>query len=612
MVDAIIEVSSEAGRQIGGIYTVLQSKSSQLVKKFGDNYLLIGFCDDKCEADFKEEIPSEEMEKVFRSLDAEGITCKVGRWIYGSNARLIIVNASKFAKKMTNYQDGMEKHDSMANYIKFTLWKNFGVDSLMSTEWDFTENVVWGYACGMLIERLLATPFYSGKKTVAQFHEWISGSALLYCKMKNLPCGTVFTTHATVLGRSMSAAGKDVLALSLDPLARANVSNSYRFGVEAKHLLESAAAKNADVFTTVSETVALEVRYILDRYPDVITTNGLDLSDSPLAQDISATRKYVRSEMIQFCESYFIAHYAQSYKNPLMLYTSGRYEFTNKGFDIFISALGILNSRLKSQKPAPERRIFAFVFAPSATIGPRQSVIKNYLTLDKIHEYLSTLAQNKNGVIDENYVNLQAATSYLVGKTRADVASMARSFSKEGPNPLINAFDLMYANDKIVNSCIESGLTNSQDDVVKVIFYPSYVKPSDGLLELPYHDVISGMDAGIFMSRYEPFGYTPAESALHGNIAVTSDTTGIGRFLKSKMDVRDKGITVLEMAGRSSADAALELAAFVEGLYTMPPAKLSGMKDEAYKMARALDWTELISNYYRAYDMAARARDAKP
>ncbi len=609
MVDAVIEVSSEAGRQIGGIYTVLQSKSSSLVKKFGDNYLLIGFCDDKCDSDFKEEIPSDELDRVFKSLEAEGINCKIGRWIYGSNARLILVNASKFAKKITNYYDGVEKHETTSNYIKFTLWKNFGVDSLMSTEWDFSENTVWSYACGMLIERLLALPSYKGKKVVAQFHEWIAGAGLLYCKMKGLPCGTVFTTHATVLGRSMAAAGKDVLALSLDPSARANVSNAYRYGVEAKHLLELAAAKNADVFTTVSETVALEVRYILDRSPEVVTTNGLDLSDPQGPQESLPVQKYARSEVIQFCESYFIPHYVQNYKNPLIVYTSGRYEFTNKGFDLFIMGLGMLNKRLKRQTPAPERRVFAFIFAPSAVMGPRSTVIKNYLALDKIQEFLATLPQNSAGVIDENYTNLQNATGFLVGKTKADVMSMMRSFAKQGDKPLINVFDLNYANDKIINSCIENGLTNAQDDIVKVIFYPTYVKPNDGLLGLPYYDVISGMDVGVFLSRYEPFGYTPAESALHGNIAVTSDTTGIGRFLRTKTDVKNRGITVLDMASMADADVAAGLANFLQGLYVMAPDKLSEMKSDAYKIAKTtLDWSGLIGNYYEAYDLALKIR----
>ncbi|MFA5105993.1 MAG: glycogen/starch synthase [Candidatus Micrarchaeia archaeon] len=611
MVDAVIEVSSEAGRQIGGIYTVLQSKSASLVKRFGDDYLLVGFCDDKCEGDFKEEIPSDSMEKVFRSLEEQGITCKVGRWIYGSNARLILVNASKFAKKPVSYYDGYEKHDTNSNYVKFLLWKNFGVDSLMSREWDFTENVAWAYACGMLIEKLLAMPEYSGKKAVAQFHEWISGAGLLYCRMHDLPCGTVFTTHATVLGRSMASSGYDVLSLSADPQARVNVSNAYRFGVEAKHLLEAAAAINADVFTTVSQTVAQEVRYFLGRYPDVITTNGLDLSDASAPSLAAPVSKYVRAELIQFCESYFIPYYAQNYKNPLLVYTSGRYEFTNKGFDLFIAALGLLNKKLKRLSPAPERRVFAFIFAPSATIGPRQSVIRNYLTLDKIHEFLSTLPKGSVGAMDENYSNLQAATSSLVGKTKADIVSMMRSFDREGSMPLINAYDLAYSNDKIVNSCIEGGLTNSQDDVVKVIFYPTYVKPYDGLLDLPYYDVISGMDVGVFLSRYEPFGYTPAESALHGSISVTSDTTGIGRFLKTKLDVKDKGISVLDMAGKGDSTVAQELTDFLESLYMMPPSRLAAMKTEAFSMARALDWNELIANYFEAYEKAARARDAR-
>ncbi|MEM4633805.1 MAG: glycogen/starch synthase, partial [Candidatus Anstonellaceae archaeon] len=272
---ALIEISSEAGRKIGGIYTVLRSKTRYFHKKFKDNYLLIGFLDEKCNEDIKWEEPHGVLKEIFLELEHEGVKCKAGRWIYGDEVKLICVDAKVACEKIVEYVNGAGvQRDKQINYFKFLLWKNFGIDSLTEKSWDFNENVGWCLGVGMLLEQLFKRGIYSQKDTVLQFHEWIAGAALLYCKMKGLMVGTVFTTHATVLGRALASTGIDVLYESMKAKEPISVNVAYNMRVEGKHQLEAAAAKECTVFTTVSETVAEEVKYILGRAPDVITVNG--------------------------------------------------------------------------------------------------------------------------------------------------------------------------------------------------------------------------------------------------------------------------------------------------------------------------------------------------
>ncbi|MCX8175339.1 MAG: glycogen/starch synthase [Candidatus Micrarchaeota archaeon] len=597
---ALIEVSSEAGRKIGGIYTVIRSKAPYFHKKFGEGYLLVGMLDEKCAEDVRFEEPVGALAQIFSELSTEGIECRCGKWLYGDNTRIISVGAKKFGERVVDFEDGKPQRDIMANYIKYLLWKNFGIDSLMEKSWDFTENVVWGAAVGLLLEKLLGKGLFKADETVLQFHEWITGSALLYCKMRGVAAPTVFTTHATVLGRTLASAGIDVYSEAAKATQPISLNVAYQNRVEGKHQLEVAAAKQATVFTTVSETVADEVKYILGREADVITVNGIEYAKERNERQVYGLSKYARKELQQFLESCFISYYPQRYDNALFVYISGRYEFTNKGFDLFISALGKLNKKLmKAGKN--ERRVFGFIFAPSSVKGPKISVIKNYLLLDKINEIMEQIPQLRA----KPYVNLQNAIAQLDGEIRHDVENMARGFYKDGEKPHINVYDLSYQNDAIISACVAAGLDNRRENVVKVIFYPTYMKPNDGLMNLNYYDVIAAMDVGVFPSRYEPFGYTPVEAAVAMDIAITSDMTGFGRFIMKKAG-KGSGVKVLRMAGRSSDAAAEELACELERIYRLSPKKLEEEKTKARRLMKYVDWGVLVKNYYRAYSLAMR------
>ena len=409
---------------------------------------------------------------------------------------------------------------------------------------------------------------------------------------------SVFTTHATVLGRTLASAGVDVYSVAAHATEPISTNAAYANRVEGKHQLEAAAARECTVFTTVSETVAEEVKYILGRAADVVTVNGIEYKEKKNSKEMRVLSQHARRELCQLLEACFISYYQQRYDDALFTYISGRYEFTNKGFDLYIEALGKLNAKLKKSKKSA-RKVFAFVCAPSSVRGPKISIIKNYLLLDKINDILEVLPE----LHGKPYINLETSISLLSGEIRADIENMAKGFIKDGERPHINCYDLTYQNDAIINACVKAGLTNSKEDVVKVVFYPTYMKPNDGLMNLNYYDVISAMDVGVFPSRYEPFGYTPVEAASVEDIAVTSDMTGFGRFIMKKAK-KGCGVDVIRMAGRSAPQSSDELAGRLEEYYGMTPARLEAAKKGAYRMMKYVDWGTLVKNYYKAYDMA--------
>ncbi|MEM3399612.1 MAG: glycogen/starch synthase [Candidatus Micrarchaeia archaeon] len=596
--DYLFEISSEAGRKIGGIYTVLRSKSAYMKKHFGDNYTLIGYYEMKrVENEFEPSEAPRELAKMFSELSLEGINCFYGNWIKGSNTNLILVDAKKFGERLVQFKDG--HMDKEINFIKFFLWEKFGIDSL-GVDSDFTEYVTWAYAAGMLLERISKLRSMQDKKILAHFHEWLSGAGLLYLKAMDANVATIFTTHATTLGRTMSFSGRDTLLEAYNSRGRTiDSGEAYRYAVQAKHLLEVACAKNADVFTTVSDTVSIECEYILGKKPDVVTLNGFDFAffEEKLKKDKLA--KYVRQELLQFLESYFMPYYIQSYKDAIILYISGRYEFTNKGFDILIGALGKLNKRVQGM----ERRLFAFIFAPSNIRGPKPFVISNYLLIDKIEEMLTHAGFKREGK------NLQETLKNVDEDIALNIREMVKNMKKIGEKPPISCFELDYPeeNDSIISACIANGLTNSKNDAVKVIFYPAYLTPGDGLLSMTYYDLIGGTDVGVFPSRYEPFGLTPVEAGSKENIAITSDMTGFGRFIMDKVE-NGCGIKVIRMLGRSYEDATNELADYLFEIYKMPAQELERIKKRAFETMRIVDWKYMVPLYLDAYKLAIRRK----
>ncbi|MFA5108316.1 MAG: glycogen/starch synthase [Candidatus Micrarchaeia archaeon] len=597
----LIEISSEAGRKVGGIYTVITSKSRYALKHFEKRYLYIGFYDEKCAQDVKFSQPEGELKEIFDELALQGIFCHYGEWLYAQNTPIILVDAKSFGQKNVQYDDAGQSHyDIESNHIKFLLWKHFGIDSLMEKSWDYDENVVWGWAVGMLIEKLAKISPYKEHKLIGQFHEWITGSALLYTRMRGLPIATVFTTHATVLGRSLAASGADVMALSQSSHSQIDVSKAYQLKVEGKHQLEMAAAKKCHVFGTVSETVAQEVRYILGRYPDVVMLNGMDFEHSMAEAQVRDISEYVRHEILQLSEAILTPYQSARYDNAMILFISGRYEFTNKGFDIFIDAMGKLNKRIKQKGAKKQKQVIAFIFAPSAVRGPKVSIIRNYLLLDKMNEVLDA---SPGANIKKHYPNVMSRINEVKTSLKRDLLTMNSSFIKENNEPPVCLFDLNYANDQIISACEKAGLRNGEHDMVKAFFYPTYLKPNDGLLNMSYDDIISGMDVGIFPSRYEPFGYTPLEAGLKFSIAVSTDSAGFGRFLLSKENLENRGVKILKMAGGADS-ASTQLADYLQSIYYSEPEQILEKKEDSYNLMHLFDWKMLISNYINAYDLA--------
>ncbi|MFH1642137.1 MAG: glycogen/starch synthase [Nanoarchaeota archaeon] len=588
-VDYLFEIAWEVCNKVGGIYTVVRSKSAQMIKHYKGNYVAIGpYFADKVGHDFLPKDPDDKLKHVFDKLKRKNIVAHYGTWLIESKPNTILIDYSRFF--------------SSKDEIKGGMWNDYHIDSINSA-YDYDEPVVWATAVGVLLEELSNVLHCN---IVAHFHEWLAGPGLLYLKKHNVPIGTVFTTHATTLGRTMAASNFELYAkknksyllesLDINKLA-------YDYGVPAKHQLEKATAQHADVFTTVSKITAIEAKYILGRDPDILVPNGLDPAKIPDAEETHIKHKLYKSKIMEFLIPYFSPYYPIDVKDTYIFFISGRYEFKNKGIDVTIKALSLLNNKL--QKERSKKNVVVLFLIPANVKNPKPSVIESKALYEDMEDSVDDNLNN----IRENIVHslamqkLPTQMEIFSKDFLNDINQKMLSIKRDGDPPL-STHDLHGDKDTILESFAEFGLLNQKKDKVKVIFYPCYLTSSDGLLDLDYNSTMWGTQLGIFPSYYEPWGYTPLECAGFGIPSLTTDLAGFGKYLEE--EGKDSGIFLIRREGKTEKNVIDQIYTRFYKYVSLSKENRLKYKSKVQRFARQCSWDSLIKNYIDAHNLAVK------
>jgi len=585
----LFEVSWEVCNKVGGINTVLKSKASQMVDYYSDGYYLVGpYFAKMASGELEETLPQGNWIKVASELKKQGIICHFGKWLVGGEPNVILLD---FANSYSNL-----------NEIKKNLWDWYKIDSL-NVGHDYDEPITWNYAVFLLLQKV--QEIFKGKN-LGQFHEWLSGVALLYLKQNKIPIPTVFTTHATVLGRTLSSHNVDLYCKTKNKYALEVMDlekEAYNYGVAAKHQVEKNSAQKSDVFTTVSEITGLEAKFILGRKPDVLLLNGLDINRFPTFEEISVKHGLQRDRIREFLLYYFLPYYDLDLDNTLIYFIAGRYEFHDKGIDVFVESLGALNALMKENKS--DKTVVAFIWVPAGIRGINTDLLENrtfyHDVRDSVDEHLPKFRRSLlSTLISQKKITGQSLFDEgLLMEMKRKVLKL----KKKGV-PALSTHQLENPNDIILQTLKKVGLENKKQDKVKVIFYPIYLNGADGLLDLNYYECMQGAHLGVFPSFYEPWGYTPLEASALGVASVTTDLAGFGRYVKKKTKGASPGIFVLDSMGISHENIVNQLTKIMYSYSKLT--KHGRIKDKiaARKLAETADWNLLAKNYKKAHDLA--------
>ncbi len=581
----LFEVSWEVCNRVGGINTVLKSKAALMRQRF-PQYALIGpYVERNATIEFEEREAPPEFKEVFTVLANQGVKCHYGTWQVKGEPTVILVDYQRLVPGK--------------NELKRLLWEWYGIDSL-TAGWDFEEPIIFSAAAAKLL-RELEERLPGG--VVAHCHEWLAGSTLLHLKRGGSKIRTVFTTHATMLGRAIAGSGGDLYDLldTINPIEEA-----YRHNVQAKHLVEVACARHADVFTTVSEITSLEAERLLGRKPDALLLNGLDLSLFPTLEETSIKHITCREKLRAFLAYHFFPHYIFPLEHNITFFMTGRSEFKNKGIDLTISALGLLNDRMKKERS--QRTVTVFFWIPHQNNGLKVELIENK---NYYYHILNYLQYNSEKIIKKVLYDF-LAQRHVTNETfftKEFLKGMKRDilqFKRQG-NPPISTHRLPdEQNNEIIRALRAAGLDNKEDDKVKVVLMPCYLDGNDGLFNLQYYDAIAGCHLGLFPSYYEPWGYTPLETAAMGVPAVTSDLSGFGRFIKPHLPRKNPGVWIVKRHYTPYEESAEELASLLHDFARLNRTGRVQNKIAAKRLAELCDWERFIGRYEQAYELALR------
>lgn len=535
--DYIFESSWEVCNKVGGIYTVLSTRAKTLQDAMADRIIFIGpDCWHENNSPYFIEDDKVLAEWGKHALK-DGLKVKIGRWDIPGKPIAILVDFEQF----------YSERDS----IYFEAWENYKVNSIHGYG-DYDEANMFSYAAAKVVESIYEFNKLQDKKVVYHGNEWMTCLGILYIQ-KHLPkIGTIFTTHATSIGRSIAGNNKPLYeylwAYNGDQMAQ-------ELNMEAKHSIEKQTAMYCDCFTTVSEITANECKELMDKPVDFVLPNGFENDFVPKGAKFTAKRKASRKLLLQIANCITGIDYPE---DTLVVGTSGRYEFRNKGIDVFIEAM----NRLKRDKNLV-KRVIAYVEVPAWVGDPRQDLIERV----------------KSGKKFDTPLELPMLTHWLHNQSHDNVLNMMKYHD----------------------------MWNLPEDNVTLIFVPCYLNGEDGIVNVPYYDLIIGKDLSVYPSYYEPWGYTPLESVAFKVPCVTTDLAGFGLWANSEKgaysEIQD-GVKTIHRTDYNFSEVADAIKDTVAEYSTYSDAQVKKARNAADKLSKKALWSEFIKYYWQAYDCA--------
>ena len=591
----LFEVAWEVCNQVGGIYQVLRSKAPLMAERWREQYCLIGpYIEGKAQLEFEPTPAPGWLGRVIDTLQSEGLHVRFGRWLIPCKPRVMLVDFNLTLDQL--------------NGAKYRLWQDHriespGNDPVVDRAIGFAEAVL------QILQTVNAELTYGSvragqlpSRVVAQFHEWQGGLAIPLVRRAGLRVGTVFTTHATMLGRYIASNEPGFY----DRLARIDHDEAAtRYNIRTQHYMERACAHGAHVFTTVSQITAEECNSLLGRDPEVITPNGLSISRYNVGHDFQTFHADFKERIHAFTMGHFFPSYNFDLDRTLYVFTSGRFEPHNKGFDLCLETMARLNLELKAARSDLTIVFFIVTSRPTRSIHPlileKRGVLNELRGVtdqmteqvgDRLFRSAAAGAQAKLDDLVDEYWQLRFR------RTQAAFRSLTLP-------PVITHILEDDATDPVLGHLRKLGLFNRADDPVKVVYHPEFIGPANPLWGIEYDQFVRGCHLGLFPSAYEPWGYTPLECMALGTPSISSDLAGFGRYVLDLYDNPDAhGIQVLTRRGRSFHDAASDLTLRLLAFTRMSRRDRVELRNEVERRSWDFDWSRLGSAYHKAHDLA--------
>lgn len=583
----LTEIAWEACNQVGGIYTVLRSKAPTMVNKFGDNYCLIGpYIHSNVATEFEEiKDNDDQFSKAVGKMRELGFEAYYGKWLVTGRPKIVLFNPNCVFDKLGE--------------IKYELWEHHHINTPDDPLVD--QVIAFGFLTKIFLG-LLAEKKQNAQNIIAHFHEWMAATPIPEIRKSKIPISITFTTHATLLGR--------YLAMN-DPEFYNHLpffdwlQESKNLNIEAQVRIERAAAHGSHVFTTVSEVTAIECQYLLDREPDVVTPNGINIERFHVLHEFQNLHQQYKNKIHQFVMAHFFNSYTFDLENTLYFFTSGRFEFRNKGFGLTLEALARLNHMMQKEHIDKTVVMFFVTKQPYHSINPE--VLQNRAVMEELRQTCQSIEQQVGERLFKDAASipdnkLPELNDYVDDYWRLRFRRTLQSWKSDRLPPVVTHNLVNDTDDPILMFLRSANLVNNASDKVKVVYHPDFIVPTNPLWGIEYDQFTRGCNLGVFPSYYEPWGYTPLESIARGVPAVTSNLSGFGDFVIQNISNPDeKGMVVIDKIKNTFDESAQELAEELFKFVKQNRRERVEMRNRSEAASVSFDWDSLTKYYDKAY-----------
>lgn len=590
----LFEVATEVANRVGGIYSVIKSKAPVTAKEYRERYTLLGPLNRKSADIEVEQLEPENphFKAALQSMSERGVKYIYGRWLIEGAPKVLLFDIGSAYHNLEEW--------------KADLWNIAGIPA-PAGDTETNDAIVLGYLVAWFFGEYVVHD--KEHAVVAHFHEWLAGVALPLCRKRQLDVTTIFTTHATLLGRYLCAGDADFY----NNLQWFDVdAEAGKRGIYHRYCIERAAAHSCDVFTTVSHITAYEAEHLLKRKPDGVLPNGLNVIKFSAVHEFQNLHAIQKEKINNFVRGHFYGHYDFDLENTLYFFIAGRYEYRNKGADMFIESLARLNYKLKES--GSKKTVVAFIIMPASTQSYTVETLKGQAVMKALDNTVQEIQQSIGKRLfdhcarnTEHGKEIPELDELLTSSDKVLLKRRVFALKRTSLPPIVTHNMTNDSTDPILNQLRRVQLFNNSSDRVKVIFHPEFLNSNNPILPLDYDDFVRGCHLGVFPSYYEPWGYTPAECTVMGVPSITTNLSGFGCYMEDLIETSsDYGIYIVDRRQKGVEESLNQLTDSMYEFTTKSRRQRINQRNRTERLSELLDWRRMGLEYVKARQLALK------
>ena len=274
------------------------------------------------------------------------------------------------------------------------------------------------------------------------------------------------------------------------------------------------------------------------------------------------------------------------------MFTSGRFEPHNKGFDLCLDALAQLNVAAQGRAQRHHGGVLHRHLAADALAQPARA--REARRAQRAEPRLRPASwSGRRRALPRARPRARGCTSTIWSRSTGSCAT-----ADAGGLPHGAAAADRHAHprrrsqtDPVLIQLRKLRAVQPAEDPVKIVYHPEFITPINPLWGIEYEQFVRGCHLGLFPERVRALGLHAAR--VHGarHPRDSSDLAGFGRYVRDDPGPRAVGPAVLSRRSRRFHEAAADLARAPRRLLPAPRRERVELRNKVERRSGSFDWS---------------------